>query len=149
MLERGIELADNNIKKILKVALYTTLNGGKPTNHQRLISNLAVNAQEYLQTQVISTDINIYRIEELDIYKAVKECLSNFDLLKEIDAVYNECYTQRDVKIGDKLLLKLVPKVQEFSRKQNQFTANQLKETRHYNKRLKRCDTRCHKCVTT
>lgn len=44
----SIDLPDNFINKILKVGLYTSLNGGNPSSNERLLSNLGLNATDYI-----------------------------------------------------------------------------------------------------
>jgi hypothetical protein len=52
IFERSQVFLENKIiKKILKVALYTSLNGGNPVSAPRLTSNLTTNCEEALNAQ--------------------------------------------------------------------------------------------------
>lgn len=86
--ERRVTLQDKEIKKILKVALYTSMNGGNPTSDARLLKNLSDNAGRYIDEQGLS---NVIDIRESELYKAAGKCLSEFQLVKEVRELNTSC----------------------------------------------------------
>ena len=81
----GVPIEDKLIKKILKVGVYTSLNGGNPASHDRIFDNLSENAGAYLPKDAI---------EKAPVYLATKEILESFQILKEVKDLNKECFTK-------------------------------------------------------
>ena len=88
--EADILLDDKSIKKLLKVGLYTSLNGGNPLNEKRLIVNIALNATEYLQQNQIKDEETIMNSK---IFLALKKAFENFSLISEVKNLNRDCAT--------------------------------------------------------
>lgn len=77
----GLNLSDKTVKKILKVGLYTSLNGGNPSSNARLIDNISLNAKDYVESH------NLNSIEEImndTLFHKTKQLLDDFELVKEV-----------------------------------------------------------------
>lgn len=80
----GIEMNLKMLKRILKVFLYTSLNGGNPASQERLIDNLTGNAMEILPKD------NLTKSKVFTITKGIAE---DFKLVLEVKDLNKECYT--------------------------------------------------------
>jgi len=82
---------DKIIKKILKVGLYTSLNGGCPFSDEQVAKSIKTNCS-YLVPQGVKEEDYV----TLPIFDCIKQCLSNFTLAKELGALNKQCYIQKD-----------------------------------------------------
>lgn len=82
-ISKGIDINKKTLKRMLKVSLYTALNGGNPASHDRLVDNLSSNAIEFLPAK----DIDLS-----DIYILTKKVMNDFPLLKEVKGLNKLCY---------------------------------------------------------
>lgn len=80
----GIEMNFKMLKRILKVFLYTSLNGGNPASQERLIDNLTGNAMEILPKN------HLTKSKVFTITKAIAE---DFKLVLEVKDLNKQCYT--------------------------------------------------------
>jgi hypothetical protein len=89
--QQNLDLTDKTIKKLLKVGLYTSLNGGNPTSKGRMIDNLFLNAEKEVLN---SKDIDLQSIETFytsKIYRATEDCFNSFKLINEIKSLNHPC----------------------------------------------------------
>lgn len=77
----GLDLSDKVVKKMLKVGLYTSLNGGNPSSNARLVDNISLNAKEYVEFHHLNS---IDEIMNDPIFTQTKQLLDDFDLVKEV-----------------------------------------------------------------
>lgn len=92
--ERQVDLPRKNFKKILKVALYTSLNGGNPLSVDRLVSNLSINAEEYINKNGISTFDDLI---SSSLYKAMTEVIQSFRIVEEVKQINTTCYVKQQI----------------------------------------------------
>lgn len=88
----GLNLDDKTIKKILKVGLYTSLNGGNPYSDKQLVANISLNAVQYLETKNLL--INPELIQNDSIFSSLKELLKNFKLINEVKNLSSKCFIE-------------------------------------------------------
>lgn len=88
---KGIDLDDKTIKKLLKVGLYTSLNGGTPSSEARLIANLGLNAENYLLTHNLTTTEALTKSE---LFTQTRELMNSFQLIREVKALSSQCATK-------------------------------------------------------
>lgn len=79
----GIDMNKKMLKRIMKVGLYTSLNGGVPSSHDRLVDNLLDNARDFWPEKKLTTS---------PIYTITKEVLSELPVIKEVKGLNKECY---------------------------------------------------------
>nr|QUO99274.1 hypothetical protein [Oedogonium dentireticulatum] len=72
------------LKRMLKVFLYTSLNGGNPASEERLIDNLTGNAMELLPKKHLTTS---------KIFNITKQVANSSRLVVEVKDLNKECYT--------------------------------------------------------
>lgn len=87
---------EKQVKKILKVGLYTSMNGGNPVGDKRLIANITSNLIDTLD------ELNIRTPEALmssSLFKITREVLDDFALIKDVQAISSKCfYKEWDVE---------------------------------------------------
>lgn len=86
--EYGVMIPDAIIKKILKVMLYTSLNGGNPGSEARLIDNLSKNASEYLAQMELKDP---HLLINSKIFDASTKVAGKFNLANEIKELNKTC----------------------------------------------------------
>lgn len=84
----GVDLSPEEIKKMLKVMLYTSLNGGNPSSESRLIDNIGNNAKAYLLREKLDTPL---LIENSTLYAATYQAASQFALANELKDLNKIC----------------------------------------------------------
>jgi hypothetical protein len=82
-----VEIERKMVKKILKVGLYTSLNGGNPWSHDRLVDSLTLNAKDSVKEYTKGD----FPLSETALYKATKEVLENFTLVNEVKNLSKNC----------------------------------------------------------
>ena len=87
----NVSLDDKVIKKILKIGLYTALNGGRPFSPERLHDNLLLSADSWINANNLQS---LEALSQSGIFKASKECFENFDLIKEVSEINTQCTKQ-------------------------------------------------------
>lgn len=80
----GIEMTFKILFNILKVFLYTSLNGGNPASEERLIDNLTGNAMELLPKNSLTTS---------KIFSITKRVANLSRLVTEVKDLNKQCYT--------------------------------------------------------
>jgi hypothetical protein len=80
----GIEMTFKMLKRILKVFLYTSLNGGNPASEERLIDNLTGNAMELLPNKNLTSS---------KIFNITKRVANLSRLVTEVKDLNKQCYT--------------------------------------------------------
>jgi hypothetical protein len=78
---------------MLKVCLYTALNGGNPTGDERIFENLKANARSLFPFETKYQD-NIKEVLNHPLFKTSKLILDQFTLTKELKDFNKECYSQ-------------------------------------------------------
>lgn len=86
--QMNIDLPDKNVKKILKVGLYSSMNGGNPISDERMLSNLQDNAEGYITKEGLS-DVDL--IKTSPIWGATRKMLEGFDLINEVRTLNESC----------------------------------------------------------
>lgn len=86
-LRGGLEVPPKIIKKILKVGLYTSLNGGNPISEARLNDNLTLNAGDYL----FSIGVAKENLNDSSFWNLTKEMLLSFQLINEVKNLNLKC----------------------------------------------------------
>lgn len=99
-LQADINLADKEIKKVLKVGLYTSMNGGNPTSEDRLVDNITNNLDSYLKESKILTVDDLLSSK---LFKVVRDVLANFDLIKEVRDISLKCAFENRDQQGNKI----------------------------------------------
>jgi hypothetical protein len=89
------------IKKLLKVGIYTSLNGKNPSSTDRLLANLSLNAENFLKE---NSFVSIRDIETSAIYKATREALHNFKLVQEVKSRNEKCSLPIQVNEKERIL---------------------------------------------
>lgn len=85
-----VDITEDTIKKILKVMLYTSLNGGNPGSEARLFDNLKSNAKDYIN----KFKLNLNDPEVLltsNLYYAAQEVAGKFELARELKELNKAC----------------------------------------------------------
>ena len=82
-LMKDIQITNDQLKKILKVFLYTSLNGGNPGSHDRLIDNLTDNARNLIPKKKLTSS---------DLYLQTKAIAESFQLLQEVKNFNKSCF---------------------------------------------------------
>lgn len=83
----GLEVPPKIIKKILKVGLYTSLNGGNPVSDARLNDNITLNAGEFLFSIGVAKD----NLQNSSFWSLTKEMLLSFQLIREVKNLNLKC----------------------------------------------------------
>ena len=86
--ELGVNISDKTIKRMLKVALYTSMNGGNPAGNDQILKNLAGNAAEIIQREKMRS---VGELRSSPLYVATMKSFDNFDLIKEVSNIKNKC----------------------------------------------------------
>lgn len=73
--ENGVYIDEKAIKRILKVGLYTSMNGGNPVSEERLLFNIAMNAESYINKEGISSRAEL---KENPIFRSTRNCFESF-----------------------------------------------------------------------
>lgn len=84
--ERDIDLSKAQVRSMLKVSLYTSLNGGNPFGLARLFKNISAQ-NENLTKNFISEE----HFANSQLFKDLFEILSGFELIHEVKALNQEC----------------------------------------------------------
>jgi hypothetical protein len=79
----GISLHDGEIKKILKVGLYTSLNGGNPSSDNRIMDNMTQNTGRYLKSKGIDEKDKKSRQSD-SLFFAIRYAFERFALIQEV-----------------------------------------------------------------
>jgi len=93
--DRNVDITDSHIKKILKVGLYTSLNGGNPCSDDRLLATLTFNAEDLLEKGNLNT---IEKIKSSSLWSSSFDTLMSFSLIKEVKSLNEICAKQIDSK---------------------------------------------------
>lgn len=80
---KNINMTFDILKRVLKVQLYTSLNGGNPGSRDRLIDNLTGNAKVLLPKKHLTSS---------DLYLITKSIADNFELVNEVKNVNKMCF---------------------------------------------------------
>lgn len=80
---KGIDLPDDRLKKMLKVMLYTSLNGGNPASHDRLTMNLLTHARDFKPKNHFTSS---------DLYLVTKQIAEEFVLVIEVKGKNKHCF---------------------------------------------------------
>lgn len=91
--ESGVNISDKIIKKLLKVGLYTSLNGGNPCSVERLVANLSLNVEDYINSNGL---VSIEDLKTSGLYRATENCFNNFTLVKEVKDINTKCSMKFD-----------------------------------------------------
>jgi hypothetical protein len=83
-VNEGVEMNFKMLKRILKVFLYTSLNGGNPASEERLTDNLTSNAMDLLPKS---------HITQSKIFRITKRIAEDFKLVVEVKDLNKQCYT--------------------------------------------------------
>lgn len=94
--ELGSEPNEKVMKKILKVALSTSLNGGNPLSDERFLDNFSLNAKESIQNERKTFPESSFK--EFPVYKATVQALKNFQLVQEVSKLSKYCVIQEGKK---------------------------------------------------
>lgn len=87
--EKGIALDQKQVRAMLKVSLYTSLNGGNPFGVTRLLKNIS--DQNPALTREFTSEVEF---EKSDLYQSLKMILETFDLIAEVKALNKQCVTE-------------------------------------------------------
>lgn len=74
------------------MGLYTSLNGGNPSNKDRIADSLSLNAKELLASE------ETIPLPEKKIFKATKKALDQFSLVAEVKNLSQKCVRKQDGK---------------------------------------------------
>lgn len=91
--DRGFRVPDNIIKKVLKVGLYTSMNGGNPIGEDRLFDNLTNNAEGYFS----SIGLKKENLVGSEFYQCSKILLQSFSLIEEVKRLNESCAFKDEV----------------------------------------------------
>jgi len=101
---KELKIKDKEIKKFLKVGLYTSMNGGNPVNDVRLVANIGLNLSGCFQRLKINKESEIL---DTALAKVVRQTLQDFPLIQEVRSLSNTCYIKSDTTgTNDKNLYK-------------------------------------------
>jgi hypothetical protein len=96
-VKEGSVVPEKIRKKMLKVALYTSLNGGNPLSEERLRANLSLNAKEIIEKErALNKDLSF---QNLPLYKGSVKAFQSFQILDEIKGLSKGCTTVENDKI--------------------------------------------------
>lgn len=84
--EKGVLIDVKELRAILKVAFYTSLNGGNPFNKNRLSANLKVSAPRLLEGFS-----SIKGLAESNDFKVIQEEISKFQIISEVTTLNEDC----------------------------------------------------------
>jgi hypothetical protein len=87
LLEVGVEVLPEHLRKMLKVSFYTSLNGGNPFGDARLLDNVDQNANYLFK----GLSVEEFKVSE-EMTK-LRNVLSGFDLIKEVKSLNLKCVT--------------------------------------------------------
>jgi hypothetical protein len=95
------------VKKLLKVALYTSLNGGNPSGPERMLDNIALNLGSYLHKKNISGKTEEIKTDPIwdALGKVMEDCL----LIKEVKDLNMECVYHDGDKIFSFTVDRVIP----------------------------------------
>ena len=90
-LERDLNVDDKTLKRILKVALYTAMNGGNPASDARLLDNLSNNYEPYAREFT-----SVEQLQMSPLWSATKEILNRFSLVAEVRNLNETCAVKEE-----------------------------------------------------
>lgn len=86
----GISRNDGEIKKILKVGLYSSLNGGNPSSDNRIMENMKQNAGRYLKIKGINEN-DAKALQSDSLFFAIRYAFEGFALIQEVRDLNQRC----------------------------------------------------------
>nr|UCS09803.1 hypothetical protein [Oedocladium carolinianum] len=107
-LEKDIEISKKQLKRILKIFLYTSLNGGNPASPDRLIDNLTANVIELLPNN---------NLKESAIFQVTRYIAEDFQLVKEVKNLNRQCFSTTFLKTYTYTIDRYLPYKNEASYK--------------------------------
>lgn len=90
LASKGVEVDLKQLRSILKVAFYTSLNGGNPFSEKRLASNLKDNAPDQLKRFS-----SIQEFSNSESCKTIREVISNFPIISEVTTLNTKCVNKK------------------------------------------------------